>query len=77
MNRWGNKERTKWNVQEGYGIATTRQKKDRKIDGKVDKRKQNCNAKVCGISRLVDLVVSMSDYWSWGRGFDPRYFHKF
>ena len=27
--------------------------------------------------RLVGLVVSMSDYWSWGRGFDPRHFHKF
>ena len=26
---------------------------------------------------LVGLVVSMSDYWSWGRGFDPRHFHKF
>ena len=26
--------------------------------------------------RLVGLVVSVSDYWSWGRGFDPRYFHK-
>ena len=23
------------------------------------------------------LVVSLSDYWSWGRGFDPRCFHKF
>ena len=22
-------------------------------------------------------VVSMSDYWSWGHGFDPRHFHKF
>ena len=29
------------------------------------------------IDRLVGLVVSMSDYWSWGRGFDPRYFYKF
>ena len=29
------------------------------------------------IDRLVGLVVSMSDYWSWGRGFDPRHFHKF
>ena len=27
------------------------------------------------IDRLVGLVVSMSDYWSWGRGFDPRHFH--
>ena len=27
--------------------------------------------------RLVGLVVSMSDYWSWGRGFDPWHFHKF
>ena len=27
--------------------------------------------------RLVGLVVSMSGYWSWGRGFDPRHFHKF
>ena len=26
---------------------------------------------------LVGLVVSMSDYWSWGRGFDPRHFHNF
>ena len=26
---------------------------------------------------LVGLVVSMSDYCSWSRGFDPRYFHKF
>ena len=25
------------------------------------------------IDRLVDLVVSMSDNWSWG----PRHFHKF
>ena len=25
---------------------------------------------------IVGLVVSMSDYWSWGRGFDPRHFHK-
>ena len=29
------------------------------------------------IDRLVDLVVSVSDKWSWGRGFDPRHFHKF
>ena len=29
------------------------------------------------IDRLIGLVVSMSDYWSWGRGFDPRHFHKF
>ena len=29
------------------------------------------------IDRLVGLVVSMADYWSWDRGFDPRYFHKF
>ena len=27
--------------------------------------------------RLVCIVVSMSDYWSWGRGFNPRHFHKF
>ena len=27
--------------------------------------------------RLVGLGVSMSDYWLWGRGFDPRHFHKF
>ena len=27
-----------------------------------------------GNDRLVGLVVSMSDYWSWGRGFDPRHF---
>ena len=27
--------------------------------------------------RLVGLVVSMSDYWSRGPGFDPRHFHKF
>ena len=27
--------------------------------------------------RLVFLVGSMSDFWSWGRGFDPRHFHKF
>ena len=26
---------------------------------------------------LVGLVVSMSDYWSWGHGFDPWHFHKF
>ena len=26
---------------------------------------------------IVGLVVSMSDYWSSGRGFDPRYFHNF
>ena len=26
---------------------------------------------------LVGLGVSMSDFWSWGRGFDPRYFHEF
>ena len=25
----------------------------------------------------VGLVVSMSAYWSWGRGLDTRYFHKF
>ena len=25
----------------------------------------------------IYIVVSMSDYWSWGRGFDPRHFHKF
>ena len=29
------------------------------------------------MDRLIGLVVSMSDYWSWGRGFDPRHFHKF
>ena len=29
------------------------------------------------IDRLAGLVVSMSDYWSRGRGFDPRHFHKF
>ena len=29
------------------------------------------------INRLVGLVVSTSDYWSWSRGFDPRHFHKF
>ena len=29
------------------------------------------------MDRLVGLVVSMSDYWSWGRGFDPRHFHNF
>ena len=29
------------------------------------------------IDRLIGLVVSMSDYWSWGRGFDPRHFHNF
>ena len=29
------------------------------------------------LDRLVGLVVTMSDYWSWGRGFDPRYFHNF
>ena len=29
------------------------------------------------IDRLVGLVVSMSDYWSWGPGFDPWHFHKF
>ena len=29
------------------------------------------------IDRLVGLVVSISDYWSWRRGFDPRHFHKF
>ena len=27
--------------------------------------------------RLVGLLVSMSDYRSRGRGFDPRHFHKF
>ena len=27
--------------------------------------------------RLIGLVVSMSDYWSWGRGFDPQHLHKF
>ena len=27
------------------------------------------------IYTIVGLVVSMSDYWSWGRGFDPRHFH--
>ena len=32
---------------------------------------------ICYLDRLVGLVVSMSDYWSWGRGFDPRHFHKF
>ena len=26
---------------------------------------------------LVGLVVSMSDYCSWGRGFNPRHFRKF
>ena len=26
---------------------------------------------------LVGLVVSVSDYWSWGCGFNPRHFHKF
>ena len=29
------------------------------------------------MDRLVGLGVSMSDYWWWGRGFDPRHFHKF
>ena len=29
------------------------------------------------IDRLVGLGVSMCDYWSWGHGFDPRYFHEF
>ena len=29
------------------------------------------------IDRLIALAVSMSDYWSWGRGFDPRHFYKF
>ena len=29
------------------------------------------------IDRLVGLVGSVSDYWSWGRGFDPRHFDKF
>ena len=28
-------------------------------------------------NRLVGLVVSMSDFWSWSRGFDPRHIHKF
>ena len=28
------------------------------------------------IDRLVGLVVSMSDYWLRGRGFDPQHFHK-
>ena len=27
------------------------------------------------MGRLVGLVVSVCDYWSWGRGFDPRHFH--
>ena len=26
---------------------------------------------------LLDLGVSMSVYWSWGRGFDPWHFHNF
>ena len=30
-----------------------------------------------GKDRLVGLVVSMSDYWSWGRGFDPRHIQRF
>ena len=29
------------------------------------------------IDCLLGLVVNMSDYWSWDRGFDPRHFHKF
>ena len=29
------------------------------------------------IDRLVGLVISLPDYWSWGRGFEPRQFHKF
>ena len=29
------------------------------------------------IDLLIGLVVSISDYWSWGRGFDSRHFHKF
>ena len=29
------------------------------------------------MGRLIGLVVSMSDYWSWGRGFDRRHFHNF
>ena len=29
------------------------------------------------LDRIIGLVVSMSDYRSWGRGFDPRHFHKF
>ena len=29
------------------------------------------------IFMIIGLGVSMSDYWSWGRGFDPRHFHKF
>ena len=27
--------------------------------------------------RFVGLVVTMTDYWSWGHGFDTRHFHKF
>ena len=27
--------------------------------------------------RLVDIGASVSEYWSWGRGFDPRHFHNF
>ena len=26
---------------------------------------------------IAGLVISMSDYWSWSRGFDPRHFPKF
>ena len=29
------------------------------------------------IDSVVGLVVSMSEYWSWSRGFDPRHFHEF
>ena len=29
------------------------------------------------LSLFVGLVVSMPDYWSRGRGFDPRHFHNF
>ena len=36
-----------------------------------------CNNNNNNNDRLVDIVVSMSDYWSWDRGFDPRHFHKF
>ena len=29
------------------------------------------------IDRLIGLVISMSNYWSWGRGFDSRNYHNF
>ena len=33
--------------------------------------------KTTGKDNLIGLVVSTSDYRSWGRGFDPQNFHKF